>query len=367
LIPWVPSDEPDDIQTEDDDTTSNEDDRERSVIWGMGSMGVLPHGNYPVLDAIEMGYLCRNPKAVDPWLDVLARRLDCPEDPAVWRALAVDLRFLTNDDPTRASAFLGRLFEEVPSILRCREGIVLLANVRWWLPKAITWRALTTLLTRPWDQAAQAVGEILFLCRAFNPEDPDYECLMEDVVVGRESRYIADNEQLRLLRLGVAASAANVWKVPEVRELASHTLNRLLLLEDKGLPRMIMDVFRATDRMPEDEHTQRLLQALPHHRECFRHESYSLIEHLKTLLANGAYVEEVCATAETIVAVVGKEIADMRTHWALHGEDLIEIAITLQRFEETRERGLTLFEELMGFEHIYLPKLLQEIDRRIDG
>ena len=369
LAPWAPPDERDDIETEDDnaDTTSNGDDRERSVIWGMGGAEMLPAGNYTVLDALAMGYLCRSPMAVDPWLDVLERHLGCPEDPAVWRAGANKLRYLTNGDQTRAAEFLGRLFEEVPSVLHCRAGMALLANVRWWLPKAITWNVLTTLLTGPWDKGSQAVGEVLFLCWAFNTEDPDYECLMEDVVIGRESGYIADYDQLRLLRLGVAASAANVWKVTEVRELASHTLNRLLLAEDKGLPRMIMDVFRATDQLPEDEHTQRLLQALPHHEECIRQESYSLIKHLKALLANGAYVEEVCTIAETIVAVVGQEIGDMRTHWATHGEDLVEIAITLQRIEETRERGLTLFEQLMGFERIYLPKLLQEIDRRMDG
>ena len=60
-------------------------------------------------------------------------------------------------------------------------------------------------------------------------------------------------------------------------------------------------------------------------------------------------------------------LSNMRSHRALHAKDIVEIAITLQRFEETHERGLTLFEQLMSFESIYTPKLLQEIDRRIDG
>ena len=347
-------------------TTSNEDDREESVIWGAAEMKIIPGGNYPVLDAIERGYLCRIPKAVDSWLDILECHLDRIENPDVWRALAHDFKYLESDDPRRASAFLKRLFAEVPSVIQSREGMGLLANIRWWLPRATFWPELTTLLTKSkWDNAAQAAGEVLFLYWSLCPENEDYQRLIDDVIFGRESGYITSPERLRYLRLGVAASAAYVWETQYARELASQTLDRLLPLKDEAVSDMVMDVFQATERLPQDEHTERLLQALPHHSECFRHGSYSLINHLKDLLARGLYVEEVCAITEMIVTVAGEEIGDMRTHWAGEAKDLVEIAHTLQRFEETRERGLTLIENLMGVETYFLPKLLQEIDRRI--
>lgn len=350
-----------------DDDCAEEGDKRRRVIWGQGFYGALPHGNYPTLDALQFGYLCREPKAVDPWLDILEAHLDTPEDPAVWQALAPYLRYLRTDDITRAVAFLDRLFKKVPDILLSRAGMILLANVTRWLPKDTTWEALQTVLASNWSSAGQGVGEVLFLCYLDAPTDEDYGRLLEDIIEGRESGYIKNDRVLGDLRSGVAASCAHQWSVPECRELSSTTLHRVLMLGDDTLAPMIMDVFSATPMMPVDEHTRLLLKALPDHPACLYRRSHSLIESLKAVLADGAFVEEVCVIVEKMLDIVSAEIANMKSHWVTHGEDLVEIAVTLQRFEVTRDRGLTLFERLMETEGYFVPKVLQEIDRRIGG
>lgn len=358
LNPWTPPDEP--------SPENSEKDEERSVLWGMGSAVVSPWGNYPLLDAISTGYLCREPTAANSWLTTLERHLGTSEDPKVWQSLAIELKYLGNAEQARAATFLSTLFERFPNTLQSRQGAILLTFVRWWLPKPIMWDALTQLIEGSWQPGPRAAGELLLLCHALDRDDQDYERLVEDVITGNECDLITTPDQLHDLRLGIAATAANIWKTAELRERASQVLSRLLLVEEDGLPREIMDVFRVTNPLPEDEYTRQLLAHMPHHLACLEHASPFLIDRLKELLSNSAFVEVVCDAAEAVVAVGARKIGDFRTRWAGDGKDLVEIAITLQRFETTRERGLTLFERLMSFERLYIPKLLQEIDRRME-
>jgi hypothetical protein len=65
-----------------------------------------------------------------------------------------------------------------------------------------------------------------------------------------------------------------------------------------------------------------------------------------------------------IVDVAGDAIANMATALSAHASDVIDIAITLQRFPETRAEGTWIFERLMIANAYPVAKAVAELDRR---
>ena len=83
------------------ETGSQPEESNDSLLWAHGRTTVLPGGNYPVLEALTLGYLLREPMDADRWLSVLDQHLLRREDRAVWDALADKLRFLEKAERKR--------------------------------------------------------------------------------------------------------------------------------------------------------------------------------------------------------------------------------------------------------------------------
>src|SRR5258708_2363392 len=106
-----------------------------SIVWGPGRGGTLPHGNYPVLVALEAGYRCRTKPDIDRWLEVLCRHVTMTEHLSVWRALVADLDVLrAASDRNRALECIKNLFVLFPGAVACANGVFFLARAIRWLP-----------------------------------------------------------------------------------------------------------------------------------------------------------------------------------------------------------------------------------------
>lgn len=336
----------------------------RSILLSQGSR-ILPHGNYPALHALFLGYLNRKPVDADGWLRVLERHLLRREDPEVWVTLAYrELAHLSRAERGRAAAFVQQLVERNPDVLNSDGVVHLMARAHTWVPPSLTHFCLDQWETGTWGEGSQAAAEIAMLRHAMAPDD-DY-CRE---LVGRVLRN--DNpggEKLRAMRVGLAFLAAEVWGLPQARAAATRVLLDLLPDADVLVAQAWLSVFHNSDRLLADEYTQQILDSLIAHPQVLKHgHSGFLVDRLKELLEDGSEHQLVCRVVTSLLVECGKEIADNRTAWAGSAGDLIDIALTLQRLPETRSCGLDVFERLMDLDAYKVSEILADLDRRLPG
>jgi ketosteroid isomerase-like protein len=88
-----------------------------------------------------------------------------------------------------------------------------------------------------------------------------------------------------------------------------------------------------------------------------------LIDRLKDLLSDGNDAQRVCDVASAILRA--SAASDFHTTLSHAADDLVHIALTLQRLPQTRSSGLQLFEDLMEMDVYSVATTLGELDRRL--
>jgi nucleoside phosphorylase len=333
-------------------------DRDRSLLWGYGHIGVLPHGNYPILEALARALLSRRPMAISRWLAILNAHLPRPEDPAVWRAALQFLRYLANGDRVEASTFLGRLFDTYPDLLESLEATMLIAQVQWWVDDARLRSWLDRLAASERPLSRQAYGELVGLVAILRPDTAWFATARAIASPGPKGG--GDPA-----RAGLAYAAANLWGTPEYRHHATELLVLLMPEADVATSKAILDLFRVNDQLQPDGPTVHLLENLAKHPDIIRLGGGAfLVERLQTLLPHEA----------GLVGRLGLEIADLwkaslgdlRTAFAADAPQLVDIALTLHRLGgDARENGMTLFEMLLDAEAYGARDTLEQIDNKL--
>ncbi len=69
--------------------------------------------------------------------------------------------------------------------------------------------------------------------------------------------------------------------------------------------------------------------------------------------------------SNAILDTAGQAMGNFRSRWAGDSGDLIQIAMTLQKIEASRDAGLELFERLMELGAYEADQVLREVDRRL--
>lgn len=346
---------------DEDDTEIDLTKQPYSILWGHRGGGVLPHGNYPVLLALEWGYRARPAPDIDRWLDMLCRHLTTTEHLAIWRGLIEDLAVLgAASDRNRALKFLRNLFTLFPGVLACDRGIFFLAWAIRWLPADFLEQCLRIVENSCWPRKEQGIGEIAMLRAVLDQTDEYCRTVVERSLAVRTNGHASD-----LRRVGIAFAAVNLWAEPEYRKRSHEILMRLAIAADGYLTAAIMDVFRVVHRLPPDERTRELLSVIAVNPDFIRRGGPSfLTDQVKELLADGFDPQLIAKVTQTLLAAVGPAVGNLQTAWARDAPDLIEIAITLQRISQTRGVGLDLFEQLMDLGAYEASQVLRELDRR---
>lgn len=346
----------------DDTSLSKDSDDGGSLLWSMGGLAPLPHGNFPVLEAISWGLLCRDPADFDAWLDLLDGHLNRPENPEVWWAMCRILVNLDRIDTPRAHDFLDRLFAACPELLTTRSGVVLIANLVDWLAPEQLGGFLDGWVTSGWSRGPQAAAEVAILAAFRDPDDPEKR--------ERIDRYLAavghEDTVAALLRHGIACGAVEAWREPSLRTMCTGLLTRLFDFADD--PKIADALHRLADTsapIPPDAETGQILAALIRHpRVMVRGGGHYLTERLKALLADGFDAETVYAVTAACIDAVEEDVKQRQGHWRFDPGDVMDIAITLHRRHETRVRGIDLFERLLSLNLGDAGGRLATLDRR---
>jgi hypothetical protein len=168
-----------------------------------------------------------------------------------------------------------------------------------------------------------------------------------------------------LRRAGIALTVVNLWAEPAFRARTHEVLMLLSIAAEGCLASIIMGIFHTTAPLPPDAKTRELLTVIADNPDLIRGGGPSLItKRLKELLSDGFSPNTVAAVMHALLKAGGSAIGDIRTAWSADAGDLIEIAITLQRFSDSRSAGLDLFETLMDLGAYEVSHVLRELDRR---
>lgn len=350
--------------TSDDDDTGEESgttlsktqerthDDIRSLLWDPSGFTVLPHGNFPILEALMRILLARRDS--DRMINILERHLARPEDPSVWRAL---LRYFIYLRPTRNEArtsILKTLFDKLPHLLRTREAVHLLSHAHWWAPDLVR-EAIESWLPTDDRWLKQAYGELSALIAIVRSDLP--------WAVENLRRIVADLD-LEEERVGAAFAATNLWKESGFRATSSELLMALIPGANAHVWTAVYDLFRLVDELHPEPHTIRLLQTISDHiGSAGRLDAAFLVERLQTLLPHEAPL--VGRIARGLVSNWHQDLGDFRTGTVLTAPDLVDLAITLHRLgPSTREVGTSLFEDLLVVDAYSARQTLNEIDNR---
>ncbi|WP_437309225.1 NACHT domain-containing protein [Sorangium sp. So ce388] len=340
---------------------SNSTERPRSILRSNGGLSTLPHGNFTILHALVNGYMRREPEAIDSLLDVLERHLTRREQVRTWRALLRYVEYMGRSD--RLHDFVIRLFAEHPRVRDCEEGTHLVARMCSWTDGHVLHGWLHDIRDSPWRNGAQAYGELLLLLAVRQPE---LGWVREEIDRALHADEAGRVDQERIW-LGLAYAAGSLWSTPKGRALSTEVLLRLVPRARGDVAAAIMTVFSRSSVLLADDSTSDFLDALLEHPSLLVAASpYPLVTNLKAM----------CADDSRRVLALCKALLDESTRMPgatqkldRAEDELINIAVTLQRLPDYREEGLALFERLLEMELYGARRTLRELDvsPRLDG
>jgi hypothetical protein len=211
--------------------------------------------------------------------------------------------------------------------------------------------------------AQRAAGEFWALRAALVPTD--------DIAAQRLTkaiRELADGRSSSFL-VGLVMSAAETWTTPQFRDTSTRILLAAVPRADGEMADALMAAFFQADggHLPGDESTGQLLTAVSGAPTVLsnRHTS-ALVDRLKELLQNGYSARAVGEVCRRIVEIAGRSVADIRTALSASADDLIDVAITLQRFPEAKADGTWIFERLLAMNAYPVDKAVVRLDGRVE-
>ena len=340
-------------ETEDNEDNDGETAINRSLLWGYNGSGAFPGGNVPIADALVHIRLLR--QEPDNALEFLSDYLVREKGVRAWEILARYLPYLGKTDPGKREAFLERMLTEVRGAAGSKQFAQVLAGAQQ-ENHSLVERHIDAWRNASLRAARQAYGEIVGLDALLHPE--------HEASCRRLQEIVSSSEELPA-QVGAALSAAHVFaEEPDRRAEAARLLTELLALPNPDVWTATFDLFRLTNELVPDEATAAILRAIidglprsPNLNPTF------VVDRLASLLPHLAPL--VGEVALGLVAKWNAELADVRTSTAMAASALIDLAITLHRLgPETREIGLTLFEQLIDIDAYEARLMLDEIDNR---
>jgi hypothetical protein len=325
-----------------------------SILWGYsGGVFEMDNAFMPLL-ALTNGYLMRSPANSTSWLEALNRLLDGNLGKRTWAHFSRELRWIQLNGCNRqlGVAVVHKLFERHPEIACCREGIRLVADLCDLLPSEFLQLFLVNLRDSSIPRQEQAFGELLTMVALHRSSEIWAKDLLDESGDGVES-----------IRIGIAFAAAHLWDDSALRGGVCQILCKLIPRATPKIAQAISTVFWAVNDFAADELTDTLLKEVGKSDFMLTGRCVpDLVEHLAKLLPHlRTTVLEVC---RGIVAKRGNELTSLSNELFSSGPHLVDIAMTLQRFSNTRADGLSLLESLLrlGLDDAFA--ILNDIDIR---
>lgn len=346
---WLSSD----ATESDTEIASDTKNSSAAVLWGPGSLRILPNGNYPALAALTSACLTAEPPRLDRWLSILERHCERPESAHVWEALIQrEFKYLRMANRSRVEALVDKVIAREPSVLEGSGWALFLAHAFHWTSDSSARRWLTGTVKQG-GRGLQGAGELACLRHALFPAEDWSGELVE----------MFSNDTASKGALGVAHGVANLWHEPMTRHVVHPILIKLLHSTDEGVLTALSAIF-LNDGFAADTETRELLDTLvdcPHVLKNGRSER--LPEMLVPLVAPEP--DRVCRVVHALLNVAGDQMGNIATSWYLSTEWLLDIALQLQDMGAAeRAAGSALFERMLEFNMPQAREMTLDLDKR---
>ncbi|MEX1230801.1 MAG: hypothetical protein WEB58_11205 [Planctomycetaceae bacterium] len=343
----------------DDDATK---EPEGTVYWNrIGGIVNADRSFWPLM-AVTNGYLMRQPADTEKWFRVLEDHMPRDTSETTWQHYCRELRWITLEgaDIERGVRIISQMFHRYPFVRRSKEWAQLIGTISHVLPGFFVREYLDDLWSNRTAWTAQVAGELLTLLAIRDKEHEWAISLLDqrlnDAVNGEE-------EFVEFFRCGVAYTAGEMWEEPSARAGVVESLRRISPGCSERVASAFGSIFWASDDFPDDEVTEKLLTIIANN-PCVLHPQF--VSDLVNILAGLCRFQQrrVYEIARLIVNRFGSQVGDLRTSLYGVGAHLVNIAMTLQRFDETRSDGLNLLEDLMRLGIGEAFSILDDIDIR---
>ncbi|MCA9190698.1 MAG: AAA family ATPase [Planctomycetales bacterium] len=327
---------------------SNEDRKVESkpspILWALGGSAVIHSRCYWALRAVTNGYLAKPPANTKNWLELIEQLIDSEISDGSWRLYCDDLRWISikGCDLVLAESVISKLFQRKPLVAQSAEGVRLIANVAYELSPAFVGSYLNDLKSSEDKWLNQAYGELLALL-ALRKEP--HAWAIEELQTAIQS-FLEEPRKFEAVAVGLAFTAAHMWVEPDAQSDCRKILCSLMPPAGDAVGQAIGSVFFMRDNLAVDEDARRLLHSLSLNPKLLSGGFVEqLVDHMVPL---AEYLRnEVLNVCELIVAHRGRELLSICHSLYQIGPQLVNIAMTLQRFDDTRSQALELLENLL--------------------
>ncbi|GAB3490119.1 AAA family ATPase [Curvibacter fontanus] len=351
----------DDVQNEVSEDRTTRDERKESFLWGYGGAYVLPHGSYPILDALFFGLIARTPTPSGRIISLLNQHLDRGDSLRVWDAMAGGaLSRLTHCNHEAAQNFLHRLFEAHDSLLIRRNGVHLVAHSLRWASRDLTRSWIKKIGDIGTPLALQIYAELLVLRAVLLIDDDWSRSEIDQILADAEHDPIKNSSKAR----GLMYAAAHLWIDAKDRALLVTILCVGMDSTDSDTATAAIDWFRVSGELSHDAITRSILDAFADGRSLdFTRSRSHIVDSVSDLIDQAP--DLVYKIAKRLLDIYKEDVGNLSTGSALDAESLVRVALTLQRQDEPhRTNGLDLFEQLLHYNAYRARDVLMDIDRR---
>ena len=327
-----------------------------SILWAPRHGIVDTDRSFWPLLAVTHGYLMRSDPDTKAWLDTVEMHLRRDVAERTWAAYCLEMRWIgiKDCDRARGESVISQLFARFPALKEKQEGVRLVAHISSLLSRPFVEAFLDSLRASTSFTSKQAFAELITLI-AFRDKEHAWAIQRLEVELAAMKEGGSFDEPIGV---GMAFVAAQLWDQPEARDKASSVLCEIVPHATKHIGEAVATVFWAKDDFVADEATESLLHTLAQNPSALSKIPITeLVEHLTGLVPHKRVVVlNVC----NAILKSGRREGDLFES----GPHLVKIAMTLQRFDDTRADGLTLLEELLGLGLDDAFRILRDIDIR---
>ena len=328
-----------------------------SFLWAsLGSVIIDTDNSYYTLIALTQSLLSKNNPRGDRWIASLSAHLDNDVSYKTWRMFSDSLHYVQdyNCSPGLGRSLIEKLFAKFPQLASETFGCRLLARLARFLdPGFLT--AIFAQLAQSSDKFdQQSAGELITLCSLLDETSGWATPLLEVHLFEAESPSDA-------FLVGVAHAASNLWVDLNKPRECSRIVAQVIGFGNSDATDAIRRLFRNEDVLPADQQTSTILKKLTEQIETV---SGGLAEEVLGQLTDilPHLKPEILAFSQQLVDIRFDELRRREFSAYEVGPYLVEIAMTLQRFEETRSAGLDLFEKLLTAGLDEANKALKDVD-----
>lgn len=333
---------------------------EQSLLWtNLGLVSVDTDNSYYTLIALTQGLLNKNNPQGDRWISVVSSHLENEVSYKTWRMFCNSLHFVRASycSERMGKLLIDKFYAKFPQLASETFGRRLLAMLARYLDPDFLKAIFDRLVSSDDKFDQQAAGELMTLCALLDETSEWCSPLLD--------RHLFPNDMDKApgpaFLVGVAHAASNLWDDLNKPRECSRIIAQVVSYGITDATNAIRRLFWDAVALPANEQTSAIVQKLA---EKIDTVSEGLAEDLLGQLTDVLphLRPEILVFAQRLVEMRFEELRRREFNAYEVGSYLVEISMTLQRFDDTRSEALDLFEKLLTAGLDEANKALKDVD-----